>query len=63
MKRLRRIFELSTNEQRVVLVVMFTLIAIAFIGYELRVHRSTVQRTTAAEARFSPTPTETVDEY
>jgi hypothetical protein len=38
MKRLFRIFELSKNEQRVVLIVMFALIVFAFVGYERRVH-------------------------
>ena len=42
MKRLLRIFELSKNEQRVVLIICFVLIAIAFVGYERRVHRSAV---------------------
>jgi hypothetical protein len=58
-KRLARIFELSKNEQRVVLIVMLALIAIAFIGYERRVHRSQVQTTTAVEAKSSPSPMET----
>ena len=40
MKRFLRIFELSKNEQRVVLIVMLFLITIAFVGYERRVHRS-----------------------
>ena len=38
MKRLFRIFELTKNEQRVVLIVVFALIAIAFVGYQRRVH-------------------------
>ena len=40
MKRLLRIFELSKNEQRVVLIVMLILITIAFVAYERRVHLS-----------------------
>ena len=40
MKRLLQIFELSKNEQRVVLIVIFVLIAIAFVGYGGRIHRS-----------------------
>ena len=40
MKRLLRIFELSKNEQRVVLIVILVLITIAFVGYERRVHHS-----------------------
>jgi hypothetical protein len=59
MKRLLRIFELSKNEQRVVLIVIFVLMAIAFIGYERRVHRSPVQLTSATELKASPTPVKT----
>ena len=33
MKRLFRIFELSANEQRVVLIIMLILITIAFVAY------------------------------
>jgi hypothetical protein len=43
MKRLFRIFELTKNEQRVVLIVMLVLIAIAFLGYERRIHRPPAQ--------------------
>ena len=38
MKRLLRIFELSANEQRVVLIIMLILITIAFVAYERRIH-------------------------
>jgi hypothetical protein len=62
MKRLLRIFELSNNEQRVVLIVMFVLIAIAFVAYERRVHHSAVPPTSATEAKPSPTPSEIQDE-
>ena len=58
MKRLLRIFELSKNEQRVVLIIVFVLITIAFFGYERRVHRSPVQTTAEAEAKPSPSPME-----
>jgi hypothetical protein len=58
MKRLLRIFELSKNEQRVVLIVMFALIAIAFAGYERRVHQPRAQPIPAAESKASPTPQE-----
>jgi hypothetical protein len=61
MKRLFRIFELSKNEQRVVLIVMFALIVFAFVGYERRVHRFRVQPT-SAEAKSSPSPAEFKDE-
>jgi hypothetical protein len=40
MKRLFRIFELSKNEQRVVLIVILILITIAFVEYNRRVHHS-----------------------
>jgi hypothetical protein len=62
MKGLFRIFELSKNEQRVVLIVMFVLIAIAFVGYERRVHRSPVQPTSATEGKPSPTAAEIEDD-
>jgi len=63
MKRLFRIFELSKNEQRVVLIVMFVLLALAFIGYECRVGRFPVQRTLPAEVKSSPSPVEIDDEH
>jgi hypothetical protein len=56
MKRLFRIFELSKNEQRVVLIVMLFLIAIAFLRYERRVHRPQIHPTSASEAKPSPSP-------
>jgi hypothetical protein len=59
MKRLFRIFDLTKNEQRVVLIVMFILITIAFVGYERRVHNSPVRPTSATEAKPSATPTQT----
>jgi hypothetical protein len=62
MKRLFRVFELSKNEQRVVLFVMLILIAIAFIGYERRMHRPSVQPASATEAKASPSPAETEEE-
>jgi len=58
MKRLLRIFELSRNEQRVVLIVMLLLITIGFIGYERRAHRPSVQPASATEAKPSPTRVE-----
>ncbi len=51
MKRLFKVFELSKNEQRVVLIVMLVLLAVAFIGYQSRVHRVTQQISITA-----PTP-------
>jgi hypothetical protein len=56
MKRLFRIFELTRNEQRVVLIVMFALIAIAFVGYERRAHHVHVQPPMAPDMIASPTP-------
>jgi hypothetical protein len=61
MKRLFRIFELSKSEQRVVLVVMLILIAVAFIAYERRVHHAPIQPTLATAAKPSPTPSEAED--
>jgi hypothetical protein len=62
MKRFFRIFDLSKNEQRVVLIVMLALITIALVGYERRVHRHPAQLTSAMEPKTSPTPVETEDE-
>ncbi len=61
MKRLLRIFELSKNEQRVVLIVMLALVVIALIGYERRVYRVHV-RTSVPGAKVSPTPVQAHDE-
>ena len=60
MKRLFRIFELSKNEQRVVLIVVFALLAIALIGYERRLHHYPVQHASETELKPSPTVVETV---
>ena len=60
MKRLLPIFELSKNEQRVVLIVVFALVAITLIGYERRVHRCPAQPASATELKPSPTAVETV---
>ena len=54
MKRLLGIFELSANQQRVVLLVIFILIIIAFVAYERRIHPR-LQHTTAMEPQPSPT--------
>ena len=62
MKRFLSIFELSKNEQRVVLIVVFALLAIAFIGYERRVHRCPVQPASATELKPSPTAVKIQDE-
>jgi hypothetical protein len=62
MKRLLRIFELTKNEQRVVLIVMFALVAIAFVRYEFRLHRFRVQAKSAAELKPSPTPVAAQDD-
>jgi hypothetical protein len=60
MKRLLSIFELSKNEQRVVLIIIVILITVAFIGYERRVHHSPVQPASATESKPSPTAVEPV---
>jgi hypothetical protein len=59
MKHPIRIFDLSKNEQRVVLIVMFVLMAFAFIGYERRVHRVHVRAPTMSETKTSPSPEQT----
>jgi hypothetical protein len=61
MKRLFRIFELTKNEQRVVLIVVLVLLAIAFVGYQRRVRHSPVQTTLATEPKPSATPSEIED--
>lgn len=61
MKRLFRIFNLTKNEQRVVIVVMLGLLAVAFVGYERRVHRHPVQLMSAVETNPSPSPVENED--
>ena len=62
MKRLLRIFVLSKSEQRVVLIVMLALIAVALVGYERRIHARPVQAAAAAQSKASPSPQETEDE-
>ena len=60
MKRLFRIFELSKNEQRVVLIVILILITVAFVEYQRRVHHSPVEPALVTEPKPSPTALETV---
>jgi hypothetical protein len=63
MKRFFRIFELSKNEQRVVLIVMLVLLTIVFVGYQRRVHHHSVQMiTSATELKPSPSPVVTKDD-
>jgi hypothetical protein len=62
MKRFFRIFDLSKNEQRVVLIVMLVLIAIAFVGYERRLHHVHARAPTVSEVKTSPSPVQTEDE-
>jgi hypothetical protein len=59
MKGLFRISELSKNEQRVVLIVMFVLITVAFIGYERRIHSVHLRPAAPPEAKASPSPAKT----
>jgi hypothetical protein len=56
MKRLFKIFELSKNEQRVVLIVMLILVVIAFVEYQRRVHHSPAQVTSETKSKPSPSP-------
>jgi hypothetical protein len=62
MKGLFRIFELSKNEQRVVLILMFALIVFAFVGYERRVRGFQVHAPAVPEVKTSPSPTQTENE-
>jgi len=55
MKRFLRIFELSRNEQRVVLIVILILITIAFVGYERRIHHSRPNAPSETQVSGSPT--------
>jgi hypothetical protein len=59
MKGLFRIFELSKNEQRVVLIVMFVLITFALIGYERRIHSAHIREPAPSETPSSRSPAET----
>ena len=61
MKGLFRIFELSKNEQRIVLIVVLVLLAVAFIGYQRRVHHPPIQQISATEPKPSPVPVGTED--
>ena len=62
MKGLFRIFELTKNEQRVVLVVILALTVGALVQYERRVHRVHVRAPTAPEMKVSPSPVQSEDE-
>ena len=62
MKQLFKVFDLSKSEQRVVLIVMFVVLAVAFIGYERRGGHFPVRRTPPAEVKSSPSPVEIGDE-
>ncbi len=62
MKRLFRIFDLSKSEQRVVLIVMLVLVAIAFVGYQRRVHRVAALPESATEGKPSASPAKIEDE-
>ena len=63
MKRLLRIFELSKNEQRVVLIVILILLTIAFVGYERRIRRSAVQPSAATQTTSSPMAVQTEEHH
>jgi len=58
-KRLFRIFELSKDEQRVVLIVMFVLITVVFVGYERRMHSVHVRPPAPPETKTTPSPAQT----
>lgn len=60
MKRLLRIFELSKNEQRVVLIVILLLTIIAFVAYERRVHHFPVESVSSTQPKPSSTPVKTL---
>jgi len=56
MKRLFQIFELSKNEQRVVLIIILALIVGAFAGYERRTRHDSAQPSAETAPQPSPTP-------
>jgi len=60
MKRLLRIIELSANEQRVVLIIIFILITISFVAYERRVRHSPVESALSTQPKPSPAVLETI---
>jgi phage baseplate assembly protein W len=62
MIRLIRIFVLSKSEQRVVVIVMLALIAVALVRYERRIHARPVQAAATAESKVSPSPSALDDE-
>lgn len=62
MKRFFRIFELTKSEQRVVLIIIFTLVAIAFVSYERRAGHHLVETRFTAESKRSPSPVQNEDE-
>jgi hypothetical protein len=55
MKGLFGVFELSKNEQRVVLIIIFALVVAAFVGYE----RRTRQDSAHSSAQTAPQPSRT----
>jgi hypothetical protein len=62
-KRFFRIFDLSKNEQRVVLIVILALIVgTLVVRYEQRIHVSPIRAAATAESKVSPSPQETEDE-
>ena len=62
MKRFFQIFELTKNEQRVVIIVILVLLAMAFVGYERRVHNPPIDMRSTTEPTAFPTPAQTEDE-
>jgi len=52
MKPLFRIFELSKNEQRVILIVMLVLITVVFVKYGRRIHSVPIRPPTPPEIKY-----------
>jgi hypothetical protein len=59
MKRVSDIFVLSKSEQRVILIVMLVLVAVASLGYEQRISHPPVQPAATTESKDSASPVET----
>jgi ABC-type anion transport system duplicated permease subunit len=55
-KSLLRIFELSKNEQRVVVIIILALVVGAFAGYERRIRHDSAQPSAQTAPQPSPTP-------
>ena len=63
MKRWLQIFELSKNQQRVVLIIILVLLTIASVGYECRIRRSALQPSPPPQATPSSMGVQTEEHH